>query len=151
MKPRFALLKQNFPTHDVSRETVLTEIGWNDLIANPGYADTCAIRMSLALIKSGLKLPGRMAIKTGTYKGALIEPGQARLSKMLTRQSLLGSPERFKSGDAAIKGIKKRQGIASFFRLYADIGDTQGHIDIISPWGEALQCGGACYWRSGEV
>jgi hypothetical protein len=47
------------------------QIGWDDLIKNPAYGNTCAIRVSLALIRSGVTIPGgRLPIKR-------IEPGQA--------------------------------------------------------------------------
>ena len=66
-----ALLK-NYPSNRVvSRDTLFQQIGWDDLIKNPGYGNTWAIRVSLALIRSGVTIPGgRLPIKR-------IEPGQA--------------------------------------------------------------------------
>lgn len=153
MKPFFYVLSKNYPSkHDVTKEALFKEIGWDDLINNGNYADTCAIRVSVALIKSGIFIAGRMAIKKGPHKGKLIEPGQGNLSHLLARASQFGEPEKYKGGAAGEQGIGTRQGIVSFWRLHPEYGDRQGHIDIVSPaLGGVLRCGGACYWGSGEV
>ena len=86
-----ALLK-NYPSNRVvSRDTLFQQIGWDDLIKNPGYGNTCAIRVSLALIRSGITIPsGRLPIKT-------IEPGQASnhpLANDTEARDYLSSPYR---------------------------------------------------------
>lgn len=152
MRVPFNVLLRNYPSNRVvGRDALFREIGWNDLIKNPAYGNTCAIRVSVALIRSGVTIPsGRISIKAGAFKGKMVEPGQAKLSAILARPSMLGAPERFGSA-AAIEGIGKRGGIVSFFRLTPGLYNG-GHIDIVAPQlGGTLACGSECYWMSGEV
>lgn len=68
----------------------------------------------------------------------MIEPGQARLSMILSRPTMLGAPEKLSGGPAIGEG-----------GIYEG-----GHIDIVSPlFGRAgaLACGTDCYWTSKEV
>ena len=70
MKPVFSNVKSNFSSARLVKQSELfAELGWHDLAENPAYENTCAIRMSLALIKCGINIPGRMRVKAGTYKG----------------------------------------------------------------------------------
>lgn len=147
----FPVLQSNFSSNkDVEAADLFKEIGWDSLIGNPTYENTCAIRMSLALIKSGMHIPGRMSIKKGPHKGQLIEPGQHNLSMMLIHPSRLGKPEKFSGRDAA-EAIGNRSGIVSFWHLYPGVYE-HGHIDIVSePTGRLKACGSDCYWKSKEV
>lgn len=150
-KLSFPILESNFASNkDVKQQELFKEIGWDDLIGNPDYENTCATRMSLALIKCGMYIPGRMAIKKGPYKGQLIEMGQRNLSLLLAQKSRLGTPEKF-SGSAAPEAIGKRSGITSFWHLIPGLYE-HGHIDIVSdPTGRVKACGSDCYWTSKEV
>lgn len=152
MKPRFATLSKNYSSNrSISQETLYKEIGWDDLIGKSAYANTCAIRVSLALIKSGVNVRGRIAIKKGPYKGKFIEPGQASLSHMLARPTFLGAPEMLKSTDAD-KGIGNRRGIVSFWKIPGYLNGNGGHIDLVSPaFGGVRFCGSGCFWSSKEV
>ena len=70
MKPAFIKLRENYASVDAVDQAVLFgEIGWEDLIDKDNFNNTCAIRVSLALIKSGIKLRGRMAIRKGRSRG----------------------------------------------------------------------------------
>lgn len=151
MKLTFGVLMMNYPRkREVERDVLFREIGWDDLIPNPSYQDTCAIRVSLALIRSGITIPGRIAIKTGPHKGKMIEPGQAKLSAILSRPSMLGKPQKF-PGQTAILETSGRSGIVSFFRLIPGRYEG-GHIDIVSPrLGGATACGSSCHWTSAET
>lgn len=101
MKPTFMAVQSHYQSRKtVIREQLFAEIGWEDLIPKPEYNNTCAIRVSLALIKCGFTLNGRIAIKKGKYKGKLIEPGQAKLARMLAERQYLGPPEIFPRDDA---------------------------------------------------
>lgn len=156
MKPRFERLLAAYSSpKDLPMPALYQEIGWDDLINNGNYANTCAIRVNLALIKSGCRVGGgRMMIKKGPHKGTLIEPGQGKLSQLLARDKQFGQPQKFKGGALAEKGIGHRTGIISFFHLHAaEWGrDNQGHIDLVSPYtGGTLGCAGSCYWGSSEV
>jgi hypothetical protein len=150
-KLSFPVLQNNFSSNkDLKAADLFKEIGWDDLIENPSYENTCAIRMSLALIKSGMHVPGRMAIKKGPYKGKRIEMGQRNLSQLLAHSSRLGAPEKF-SGSGAMRAIGKRSGIVSFWRLVPGLYE-HGHIDIVSDaTGRLRACASDCYWTSKEV
>lgn len=147
MKPSFNALRGHYPRlAEVSKKVLFEEIGWDDLIPNPDYDNTCAIRVSLALIKCGIHIPGRMRIRRGAHKGALIEPGQARLSKMLAMPAMLGAPEKFDRGGVDA-GIGERSGLVAFWGIPSY--NNGGHIDIISPDDNGLKtCGSRCYFKS---
>ena len=59
---------------------------------NAGYVNTCATRMSLALIKSGVSFNGRLTIKSGDWKGKKIETGAKLLADQLSRADVFGRP-----------------------------------------------------------
>jgi hypothetical protein len=147
----YPVLQSNFYSNkDVKPPELFKELGWEDLIGNPSYENTCAIRMSLALIKCGMHIPGRLRIRKGQYKDKLVEMGQGNLSLLLADKSRLGSPEKCKGSDAE-GAIGSRSGIVSFWQLIPGIYD-HGHIDIVSaPTGRLRACGSDCYWTSKEV
>ncbi|UVW27775.1 type VI secretion system amidase effector protein Tae4 [Massilia sp. H6] len=158
MKGPFANLRMHFPdTDNVAREELYQWIGYPENINNPNFYNTCAIRMSLSLLGAGYPNPGNWPIKAGKYKGRCIETRQKKLSAWLIRQ--IGTPEKFKGGEDAERGIGDRRGIISFFSIYGG-SDPQGHIAIVSRdrWGRYLRCGNeidgtatGCYWLSREV
>ena len=151
MKPAFIKLRENYASvAAVDQAALFGEIGWEDLVGKDSFINTCAIRISLALIKSGIRLKGRMPINKGPFKGALIEPGQAKLAHMLASPSLLGDPEKF-GRDVAIDGIGQRKGIVAFFRIPGYLDGAGGHIDILLPSTGVKVCGSECYWTCGEV
>lgn len=150
MKPSFSVLKQNYPLKkEVDRAVLFKEIGWHDLIDNPNFTNTCAIRVSVALLRSGVPIPGQIPIKAGPLKGKMIETMQWKLSRALVK--ILGKPEKFNTERTAERGIGERTGIASFFVLHPGINDTSGHIDIVFPGNGYTECGTGCYWSSKEV
>lgn len=68
MRPNFFALERNYPKRDsIDTTQLFQEVGRHDLIKNSAYENTCAIRMSLALIKVGVHIPGRIAIKKGAF------------------------------------------------------------------------------------
>lgn len=151
MKPIFALLNDNYPRRGrLPRDQLLTSIGWTDVLKNPAFADTCAIRMSLTLVATGVVLPGaRMKVNAGPSKGKWIEPGQGKLSNILKR--LWRAPEVFKSESAARDGIGKRSGVVSFFRIEGGQSDG-GHIDLIWPTLSPFSdCAMECYFKAAEI
>lgn len=158
MKAPFATLRMHFPdTDSVSRDELYQWIGYPENTNNPNFENTCAIRMSLALLGAGFPNPGGWPIKAGKYKGRSIETKQRKLSNWLVRH--LGEPEKFKSGQEAENKIGARYWIVSFFSIYGDA-NPQGHIAIVSidRWGRYLRCGNeidgtatGCYWSSREV
>lgn len=150
MKPSFAKIKKTYQDkHACPRDVLYKELGWDDLVSNPAYENTCAVRISLAFIKLGVTMPGRIVIKKGPHKGKMIEPGQAKLSHILARPTFLGMPEKCKMADVQ-KVIANRHGIISFFKIpeYRN----GGHIDLIAPdRGGVYACASDCYWSAAEV
>jgi len=158
MKVPYANLRMHFPdTDSVGRDELYHWIGYPENITDPNFYNTCAIRISLALLGAGYPNPGRWPIKAGKYKGRSIETRQRALSAWLAHQ--VGQPAKFKSGQEAERAIGSQQGIVSFFSIYGDQ-NPQGHIAIVSRdrWGRYLRCGNeidgtatGCYWSSREV
>lgn len=147
-RPLFAALKANHMGRDVMVPQVYDAIGHSELALDPAWGNTCAIRMSVALIGAGVKIsPGRLKIKSGRFAGEWIEPGQHRLSQFLAHE--IGKPEKYRGGPEARTMVAWRHGIVSFFSLHRT---AQGHIDLVSitDWPD-LQCSGSCYWDSLEV
>jgi hypothetical protein len=155
MKPAYIVLKSNHYSAGlgpgyVSPEDFYAEIGhdFNKLVAeNPAYQNTCAARMSLALIKSKVHFHGRLPIKIGPYKGRMIEAGAKLLADQLSlhfgRPLIVNQPSpaavalgkeldahRFgprvtpKTAQEALAG---RQGVVFFDRI---TGYNGGHIDL---------------------
>lgn len=150
MKPLFAVLKANHMGRQMMPPQVYDAIGHPELALDPDWMNTCAVRMSVALIAAGVKIrPGRLRIKAGQFKGEMIEPGQRKLSDFLVNE--IGKPEKYKGGSAPQNAIAWRRGIISFFSLHGPT-DRQGHIDLVSvqDWPE-FQCSYSCYWSSAEV
>jgi hypothetical protein len=150
MKPSFAALRQHYPRNTL-QEALFTDIGWTDLISKPAYRDTCAIRMSVALLASGMSLPkARMKATAGKLKGRYIEPGQDKLSLILKRT--WGKPEVYKGKLSARDGIGKRSGVVSFFRIHGGGTADGGHIDLIWPGINGFQqCARSCYFSASEI
>jgi hypothetical protein len=150
MKPPFHMVHLHYPKVG-KREELYPLIGWADLVNNPAFLDTCAIRMSMGLLGAGVTLPSaRMVANAGPLKGKRIEPGQARLSGILER--IWGKPEVFRDSQAANAGIDGRSGVASFFRIHGGGPRDGGHIDLIWPGaGGFLQCARSCYFGAVEI
>ncbi len=156
MKPSYATLKRNHYTSDkfksgyVSGEDLYSEIGYDQtklIKQNGGYVNTCATRMSLALIKSGVPIHGRLRIKDGKYKGRTVEPGAKLLADQLAMPHALGKPQIFKAADAPAK-LEGKKGIVFFWKM----GDyAGGHIDVIETTNGMHICNSACYFSSREV
>ncbi|KVT66915.1 hypothetical protein WK56_29135 [Burkholderia ubonensis] len=149
MKPPFSVLHGHYQSNKiVSREALYQELGWQDLIPNPSYGNTCAIRVSLAPVKSGITLRGGLVIQKGPYRGRRIEPGQARLAKMLAEPAYFGKAEAFRRDDA-VAGIGSRKGAVAFWNIPGYMNGGGGHIDLID--GAQAVCGSDCYWEASEV
>jgi hypothetical protein len=155
MRPRFAAVSQAYPRKTkYDNAALLRLIGRDDLVDNFNFANDCAIRVSVALVGAGMRIPGgRLSFTAGPHKGLHIETGQARLSYILKQRNMLGEPEKYEGRPAAENGIGARHGVISFWRLHPTwVGDNQGHIDIVEPGeGGWYQCGGACYFGAARV
>lgn len=156
MKVHFVSLKSNHYSSDrmspsyKSGEDVYREIGHNldDLMKqNPAYENTCAVRMSLALIKSGVDFIGRLKIKDGAHKGRMIEPGAKLLADQLARPIIFGRPDVFAPRDA-IARLSGKKGVILFWKI---TGYGGGHIDLIEAATTVQTCNSQCYFASKEI
>ncbi|GGC11436.1 T6SS effector amidase Tae4 family protein [Pseudoduganella buxea] len=152
-RPAYAVVRSNFPTRArYPREKLLTEVlGWDDLLDNRAFEDTCAMRLSAALALSGVRLVGsRMRGTGGLTRDRKIEPGQAKLSHIL--RHLWGKPETYRSETAARAGIGKRSGVISFFRIHPEATTAQGHIDLVEPRSNGFsECASQCFFGAAEI
>lgn len=157
MKPEFKILKANHYSSEpsdpsyMSATDVYAEIGYdiNDLIKqNPGYQNTCATRMSLALIKSGVSFTGRLKIKTGQYKNRHIEAGAKLLADQLCLPHVFGKPEFFIDPAKANANIGSRRGVVFFWKI---TGYDGGHMDLIETSNKMIVCHSHCYFDCKEV
>ncbi len=156
MKVNYALLKsKHYSSNESSasfksQEDVYSEFGYNfdDLMMqNPAYENTCAVRMSLALIKAGVRFTGRLKIKDGPHKGKMIEPGAKLLADQLARPTLFGRPAIFSSRDA-ITRLRGKRGVVLFRKMS---GYGGGHIDLIEIATTVQVCHSACPDASKEI
>ena len=156
MKPHYITLKENHYSSDrvhpnyMSGENVYKEIGYdidNLMKQNPGYENTCAVRMSLALIKSGVRFSGRLKIKNGPYKGRMIEPGAKLLADQLLKSSVFGRPKFIDPGNA-VPQLMGKKGVVLFWKV---TGYGGGHIDLIETSNSIQICNSACYFSSKEI
>lgn len=158
MKPLYAQLKKNhYSSHEtsadfLSRSALFNEIGYSEselLNVNPGYQNTCAIRMSLALLKCNVSFHGRLLIKAGVYKGKKIEPGAKLLADQLYQQGVFGNAEIYTDIRKAGQELKKRKGVIFFNAI---TGYNGGHIDLIEPVNDnVMQCHSDCYADCREI
>lgn len=156
MKIKYALLKSKHYSSDrvnssyMSGEDVYKEIGYglDDLMRqNPAYENTCAVRMSLALLKAGVRFTGRLRIKDGSYKGETIEAGAKLLADQLARPTLFGKPDVFAPSDAMAQ-LNGKKGVILFWKI---TGYGGGHIDLIETSSTERVCNSGCYFESKEI
>lgn len=155
MKLRFEALKkyhyssQRGQSNYLGGEDLYSTIGYNidNLVKqNPGYENTCAVRLSLALLAMNVKFEGRLKIKAGPYKGKMIEPGAKLLADQL--RLALGKPQIFREPDKLKTQIWHQRGIIFFSKI---VGYGGGHIDLIEPDNANPVCHSNCYFTCEEV
>jgi len=156
MKPSYATLKNNHYTSNsiksgyVSGEALYKELGYDHaklIKQDAGFVNTCATRMSLALLKSGVHFHGRMKIKAGKYKDRMFEPGAKLLADQLAKSHDFGKPQIYKGMDAPAK-LAGKKGLVFFWKI-ADY--NGGHIDVIESTTSIQVCNSGCYFNSKEV
>lgn len=151
----FAVLQANHHSSDrmqsarfVDGETVYKDLGY-DLESlkkqDPGYENTCAVRMSAALLLSGVPITGRLRVKASPLKGRYIEPGAKLLADQLSRT--LGRPQVLMPSEAS-KKLEGQQGVVFFWKMPDYAG---GHIDLIQVHNSSAICSSACYFNSKEI
>jgi hypothetical protein len=168
-KPLFSLLKSNHYSSDLGKpgykkgEELYEEMGLKDFFIKnyDTYYNTCAARMSLALLKSGVSITGRLTILAGSQKGNKIETGAKQLADQLLKvfgnviyqQKIVNGF--FSTGDLnkqVLDFMKKpgcEKGVIFFNKLG---GDSVCHIDLIEfSTASSLVCNSACYFMCNEV
>jgi hypothetical protein len=82
MKVPFGKLRMHFPDPDsVPMPELWQSLGYPEYGSNMNFMNTCATRLSVALIASGYPNPGSYPIKAGKYKGRMIETKQRKTAK----------------------------------------------------------------------
>jgi hypothetical protein len=157
MKPSYLDLKKYHYSSDyahanyASSEDLYAEIGHELdtlLKQDVGYGNTCATRMSLALIKAGVTFGGRLRVKAGKHKGRLIETGAKLLVDELMKPGVFGKPMLFADSGKAALSLKGKQGVVFFWKI---VGYDGGHIDLIESATTDLLCHSHCYFKCKEV
>jgi hypothetical protein len=119
MKPYYEVLKRHHHSREfykpgfLSGDSLCKEIGCDqaELIKqNKGYGNTCATRLSIALLKSGLSIQGRLKIKAGPLAGKSVEPGAKLLADQLARPGLLGAPTYFQQTRRSAGEVERAEG-----------------------------------------
>ena len=157
MKPMYNTLKRNYYSSDYlnqsyfSAEDLYDELGYDIeklTKQNPAYANTCATRMSLALINSGVQFHGRLKIKNGQYKGRTIETGAKLLADQLVQPSVFGYPSIIETPNPPLPELNNKKGVIFFWKIS---GYGGGHIDLIEVTNSAQLCSSHCYFACKEV
>ncbi|PKF60376.1 hypothetical protein CW745_15015 [Psychromonas sp. psych-6C06] len=158
MRPSFHKLSSNFysataymPNY-LSGDKLYDEVGlsYQGLIKqNAAYANTCATRMSLALLKSGIIFDGRLQIKSGKFKGRYLETGAKLLADQLMRPSVFGKPKIYRPNNFSNQVLGSK-GVVLFWKID---GYGGGHIDLIDSTNvdNDAECSSACYYDCREI
>lgn len=157
MKPSYAVLKSAHFSSDyaqasyLSGEALYAMLGYEQAALtrqSPAYLNTCAVRMSLALLSAQVPFWGRLVVKAGKYQGKQIEPGAKRLADQLCKPQAFGTPEVFTDPDKALDALKRQRGVVFFHRIS---GYDGGHIDLLEPSNAGAVCHSYCYFNCKEV
>lgn len=156
MKPSFAILKSNYYSSNelqnnyVSGADLYAEMGIDHealIKQNPAYVNTCAARVSLALLKSNVPFTGRLTVRTGKFAAKKIETGAKLLADQLKRSDVFGMPEIY-TPTSFLQKIKGRKGVVLFWKIS---GYGGGHIDLIDSSTANAVCSSGCYYQSKEI
>ena len=154
MKPAYSLLKQNhYSSNDMEKnfkrpEFVYSEIGYDINKLGSAYRNTCAVRMSLALLKTGVPFSGRLKIKAGRFKGQYIEAGAKLLADQLMRPGAFGKPKVYDDRSLFKKEAFGKKGVVLFHRI---TGYGGGHIDLIETATLNLVCHSSCFFQCKKI
>lgn len=149
----FASMWAKYPKPDrESRADLFRSLGWDDLIDNKAYDNTCAIRMSVCLLRCGFSIPhGDLTILKGMLKGKRVKIRFDKLAVHL--KAKWGKPEVIQNPTEELLRARGN-GVVVFFKLS---GGYPGHIDLLQvtrssyrflwwTWTSvSSQCGSHCY------
>lgn len=149
----FQILQSNYSSSNpgsiryASREVLFKEIGWDEFLDNSNYANTCAIRVSLAMLKSGLSVSsGSHRVLDGKLEGKRIEVNMRKLANIVEQSGQFTKAERYTQDIYA--QVKGRSGVIAFFNIPGYTGG--GHIDLLDGAAPYMRCESDCY-NSEEV
>lgn len=132
-KPSFGKLWENYPTENQEAlfKTVLGA-GWPELIGKPAYDNTCAVRMSVTLNRSGLLINATAGAADGGHRDKHDNHILVRVDAMRDfLQSIWGKPDwgmSHKPGSSTDTSfLPKLKGVL----LYrAEFQNARGHVDL---------------------
>jgi hypothetical protein len=125
-------------TAALSEQALFAELGWADRSGSPGYDLNSALLLSLALIASGVSVPGRFPIGSGQYSGSKAETSAHRLIEYLKSRHQPPEIISLVDGlDAAADQLFGRRGIVAFVR---DAGCNGAHIDLLDGHNAHVAC-----------
>jgi hypothetical protein len=149
-RPTIGEFQKHYPsTDEMDRISLFKSIGWDRLLDNPAFNDTCAIRGSIGLIGCKVPLKGRVQILAGDHKGKWIEPGQHKLTIWLAHY--WGQPDE-KLATKDLRKLEGRHGIISHFNINPESPIAQGHFDVLDATPTELRrCASHCFWTAAET
>jgi peptidoglycan hydrolase-like protein with peptidoglycan-binding domain len=126
------------PLGGENAEELFGSLGYDRATLGDQFHNTCATRMSLALLKTGVNFEGRIRIKKGEFTGRMFEPGAKTLADKLRKSDALGEGQYFYGANKAARAkaaLKNEYGIILFHQVYNNTagGIRGGHIDMFSP------------------
>lgn len=152
MRPLYSVLKKfHYSAKVVSGEDLYDDLGHNYQVLQQqdiGYVNTCATRMSLALLKSGVKHAGRLTIRKGNLKGKKIETGAKLLADQLSYAGAFGKPIIWHDSEKFRKELGSRKGVVFFWKI---TGYGGGHIDLIELSSAGFTCNSDCFFNCKEI
>ncbi|MCF1459306.1 MAG: type VI secretion system amidase effector protein Tae4 [Shewanella sp.] len=121
----FSALQRNYPKENRSRLYNALGGEWPNLVDDPNYVNTCAIRMSITLHKCGIAIPTK-------YKEAVAGDGRALIIKVKTMWEFVNEKfGEFSWGMSKPEGaeltLPARKGIIGYHAAYSD---ATGHFDL---------------------
>jgi hypothetical protein len=82
----FAELKTNYPA-EPDRAKFFKEMGWDSLISDPNYENTCALRVSVCLVRLGITFPtGEIKILKGPHNDQRVKIRWNELEAVLVKE-----------------------------------------------------------------
>jgi hypothetical protein len=128
---------KNAPFGGRDAEELFASLGHNRSTLGEQFHNTCATRMSLALLKTGVNFEGRIKIKKGVFTGRMFDPGAKTLADSLRKSDALGEGQYFYGVNKAEKAraaLKNEHGVILFHRVYPNVsGIPGGHVDMFDP------------------
>jgi hypothetical protein len=157
VKPSYEALKRHHNSGQfykpgyVSDEAVYQELGFElaELLKlNASYKNTCATRMSVALLKAGVSVQGRLKIRSGNLAGKSVEPGAKLLADQLARPGVFGAPTIFQRPAGTPAALKGQKGVIFFWKLASS---GIGHIDLVETANSTQVCNSSCFFACQEI